>query len=236
MLKFTEFPFLETPMTLSNFEKNNYKFPVTLYDDIQNQLKTAKEFDDKIDKEESDEETSTHLSLDKRIDQLKITIDKKDFLGNKKYIVGESKFKEMQKISRFELLLLYVKRADFGRSYYLAKVVEMLYGKSVFINRVEAMSLYGIVEHKINKHNVDDYGLSINYNRGEWRPISAAFNLMEARDFAALASSLIWSIQQANKTDEFIKSVCDRTFILMLTRLNFRLIEIRAAFLSLQIT
>lgn len=225
MLKFTEFPFLETPMTLASFEKPNFKFPVTLYDEIQNQLKSAKEFDDKIDKEESDEETSTHPSLDKRINQLKNTIDKKDFPGNKKYIVGEAKFQEMQKISRFELLLLYVKRADFGRSYYLAKVVEMLYGKTTFVNRVAAMSLYGLVEHKINKHSVDDYGLSINYNRGEWRPISAAFNLMESRDFGALASSLIWEIRQNNKNDEFINSVCDRTFVLMQTRLNFRLVD-----------
>jgi hypothetical protein len=64
---------------------------------------------------------------------------------------------------------------------------------------VSAMSLYGIVEHKLNKHNLDDYGLSVNYNRGDWRPITAAFNFMDSRDFGALASSLIWEIYNSNK-------------------------------------
>jgi len=225
MLKFTEYPFLETTMTLENFERPNYKFPVNLFEDINNQLKTAKEFDDKIDREESDEETSTHPSLDKRIDQLKTLISKKEFSGSQKYIIGENKFKFIQQISRFELLLMYVKRADFGRSYYLSKVVELLYGKSAFLNKVSAMSLYGIVEHKINKHNLDDYGLSVNYNRGDWRPISAAFNLMDVRDFAALAGSLLYDLHKNNPTDDFVKSVCDRTFVLMQTRLSFKLYD-----------
>lgn len=223
MLKFTEYPFLETTMTIENFEKPNYKFPVNLFDEINNQLKNAKEFDDKMDREENDEETSTHPSLDKRIDQLKSLINKKEFSGSKKYIVGENKFKFAQQVSRFELLLMYVKRADFGRSYYLSKVVELLYGKSDFLNKVSAMSLYGILEHKINKHNLDDYGLSVNYNRGDWRPISAAFNLMDVRDFAALAGSLIYNIYKNNPSDVFVKSVCDRTFVMMQTRLSFKL-------------
>jgi hypothetical protein len=223
MLKFTEFPFLETTMTLEGFEKPNFKFPTYIYENIQSQLKTAKEFDDKIDKEESDEESSTHPSLDKRIDQLKLQVDKKEYLGRQKFVVGEKDFKLMQQISRFELLLSYIKRADFGRSYYLAKVVELLYGKNQFLNKVAAMSIYGIVEHKLNKHNLDDYGLSVNYNRGDWRPISAAFNKLDSRDFGALASSLIWEIYTSNKSDEFVRSICDRTFTLIQTKGNFKL-------------
>lgn len=223
MLKFTEFPFLETTMTLEGFEKNNFKFPNHIYENIQTLLKKGKEFDDKTDKEENDEETSTHPSLDKRIDQLKILVDKKDFMGRQKFVVGEQEFKIMQKISRFELLLSYIKRADFGRSYYLSKVVELLYGKNQFLNKVAAMSLYGIVEHKLNKHNLDDYGLSVNYNRGDWRPITAAFNFMDSRDFSSLASSLIWDIYTSEKSDAFVKSICDRTFMLMQTKLNFKL-------------
>jgi hypothetical protein len=210
-------------MTLEGFEKPNFKFPTYIYENIQAQLKTAKEFDDKIDKEESDEESSTHPSLDKRIDQLKLQVDKKEYRGRQKFVVGEKDFKLMQQISRFELLLSYIKRADFGRSYYLAKVVELLYGKNQFLNKVAAMSLYGIVEHKLNKHNLDDYGLSVNYNRGDWRPISAAFNKLDSRDFGALASSLIWEIYTSNKSDEFVRSVCDRTFTLIQTKGNFKL-------------
>ncbi len=223
MLKFTEYPFLETSMSLENFEKPQFKFPVTLYEDIQKQLKSAKEFDDKTDRDENDEETSTHPSLDKRIDQLKVLVDKKDYAGNQKFIVGEKEFKYIQKISRHELLVLYLKRADFGRSFYLSKVVELLYGKSIFLDRVAAMSLYGIMEHKANKHNIDDYGLSVNYNRGDWRPISAAFNLMETREFSALASSLIWDIFDRNQNDDFIRSVCNRAFMIMQTKMNFKL-------------
>ena len=49
---------------------------------------------------------------------------------------------EIQKMSRFELLLLFVRRGDYGRSFYLSSVVEILYGKGNFIDKVKAMSLY----------------------------------------------------------------------------------------------
>jgi hypothetical protein len=38
-----------------------------------------------------------------------------------------------------------------------------------------------------------------------------------------LASSLIWEIYTSNKSDEFVRSICDRTFTLIQTKGNFKL-------------
>ena len=68
--------------------------------------------------------------------------------------LSKEQFEEIQKMSRFELLLLFVRRGDYGRSFYLSSVVEILYGKGNFIDKVKTMSLYGILEHKIKKHDL----------------------------------------------------------------------------------
>lgn len=223
MLKFSDYPFLETTLKIESFETPYYKFPQHIQDGIANKLKEALVSDEKSDKEELDEETSTHPSLDKRINILKNLVDQKNYTGRSKFVIGEKAFQEIQKISRYELLLLFVRRGDFGRSYYLTSVVEILYGKGVFIDRIKAMSLYGLLEHKIKKHDLDDYGCNVAQNRGDWRPITAAFSVLDQRDFGALSAKLIYDIYELNKSDEFIAKITNRTFKLIQSKIYFNL-------------
>lgn len=223
MLKFSDFPFLETTMKIESFETPYYKYPNHIVEGIAKKLKDAVAEDEKTDKEELDEETSTHPSLDKRINILKNLVDQKNFSGNKKFVVGQKQFEEIQKISRYELLLLFIRRGDFGRSFYLSSVVEILYGKGLFLEKVKAMSLYGILEHKIKKHDLAEYGCGVNQNRGDWRPISAAIETMDGKDFGALASKLVYDIYAQNSKDPFISKVTNRIFQLIQTKLDMNL-------------
>jgi len=223
MLKFSDFPFLETTMKIESFETPYYKYPTHIIEGIAKKLKDAVAEDEKTDKEELNEETSTHPSLDKRINILKNLVDQKNFSGNKKFVVGQKEFEEIQKMSRFELLILFIRRGDYGRSFYLSSVVEILYGKGNFIDKVRAMSLYGILEHKIKKHDLADYGCGINQNRGDWRPITAAIETMDSKDFGAFASKLIYDIYADRKQDSFISKLTNRTFQLIQNKLDMNL-------------
>ncbi len=223
MLKYSDYPFLETTMKIESFETPYYKYPAHIKDGIAKKLAEAIVADEKSDKEELDDETSTHPSLNKRINILKNLVEQKNSSGNQKFVVGQKQFEEIQKMSRYELLLLFVRRGDYGRSFYLSSVVEILYGKGNFIDKVKAMSLYGILEHKIKKHDLADYGCGINQNRGDWRPISAAIETLDAKDFGAFASKLIYDIYADRKQDSFISKLTNRTFQLIQGKLDINL-------------
>jgi hypothetical protein len=79
-------------------------------------------------------------------------------------------------MARHELLLLYLRYADYGNAYYLAEVMQKLYGSSLFIAKVKAMSIYGLAHHSSLKHSMDKYGCNITNSRGEWRPLIALFS------------------------------------------------------------
>ncbi len=223
MLKYSDYPFLETTMKIESFETPYYKYPTHIKEGIAKKLTEAVAADEKSDKEELDEETSTHPSLDKRINILKNLVEQKNFAGKQKFVVGQKQFEEIQKMSRYELLLLFVRRGDYGRSFYLSSVVEILYGKGNFIDKVKAMSLYGILEHKIKKHDLADYGCGINQNRGDWRPITAAIETLDAKDFGAFASKLIYDIYSVQRQDSFLTKITNRTFQLIQGKLDINL-------------
>ncbi len=215
MLKYANFPFLETPMSIDTFETPNYKFPDALRNSIQELLKAGEKSDISEDEKENDDAKSTHPSLNKRILILKDRIATQDNTGKSKFIIGEQSFKEMQKIARYELLLLFVRRGDHGRAYYLTRILELLYEQGAFISRVRAMSLYALAEHKYKGHNLESYGCNVIDNRGDWRPITAAFASMEAKELSVFAAKEIWQISLKHPKDEFILSLRGKVFSLM---------------------
>lgn len=216
MLKYTEFPFLETPMSIDSFATENYQFPQTLREAIQKRISAAETNDAKVKSEEAtDEENSTHPSLDARIADLRIMISQAGATGTQKFIVSETNFNTIQKISRYELLLLYLRRADFGCSFYLSKILELLYGKGNFLTRVKIMSINGLLVHKLNNKSLNNFGCNVDENKGDWRPISAAFFEMENKEFAAFAAKIAWESYLQFPNDAFIKNLRDDIFTRM---------------------
>jgi hypothetical protein len=194
MLRYTEYPFLEISLTLDSFETENYRYPDKLREEITKNLE-KKDADARIVEDaEEDDENSTHPSLGKRIDKLKDMLGEVGDKGGAMYIQSEAAFADLQRSARCELLLLFIRRADFGKSLYLGKVMELVYGKTSFTTEVIAMSWYGLATHRMFLHDLNSYGCSVTYSLGDWRPMMSMFRKMSAKELVSLCMRELYTI------------------------------------------
>ncbi len=212
MLKYTDYPFLETPFTIDSLSNQSYVFPKTTLDLTQSLLQSAIEKEQNLENSDEDELESTHPSLSQRILVLRDRIAKLDMKGKKKFIMDEHSFHLMQKIARHEQLLLHIRRADYGQAFYLSKVMELLYGKSLFLSKIKAMSIYALAEHRFKGHDLKDYGCSVLENKGEWRNLFAGINALTENELSVLAAKVVWEEWSKYPQDEFLLNVRDHVF------------------------
>ena len=212
ILKFTEYPFLETSLDYSNFQTNDFKFPQDLINQVFTSV-TKGEEGDKTDLAPSKEDDkSSHPSLEFRIEKLRRKIDSLNLQGRQLFINGEDQFKSMIKLSRYELMTLYLRRADFGRAFYLSRVMELAYEPTLYLAKVKAMSIYGLFEHKLRDHNLENYGCSNEFNRGEWRKITSLFNLLNKKELGSFGANILWEIYTNHRRDPFINKIIEKYF------------------------
>ncbi len=204
VLKYSAYPFLETPLSLDSFESEFYKFPTELKERIQTEIAKSDEENKKSDEKELIDPNRTHPHLDMRILALKDRVASMNMAGKLIYVIGKDSFDQMQKIARHELLLLFMRRADFGRTFYLTRIFELLYGPTPFVSRIKAMSIYGILSHKLSGHDLDKYGCEIQSNRGLWRPISAGLKALSSKELSAFALRILWLEKVKYPEDPFI--------------------------------
>lgn len=212
MLKYTDYPFLETPYSLDSLASENYIFPQTVRDLAAASMKSVLEAESKNKLTDDADLEGTHPSLNQRILILKDRIAKLDMSGKKRFVIDEKEFHYMQKIARHELLLLYMRRSDYGQSFYLSRVMELLYGKSLFLSKVKAMSIYALAEHRFRGKNLKDFGCSVSDNKGEWRNFFAEINSLTEKELGAFAVRIIWQEHLNYPSDVFIADLRDRSF------------------------
>lgn len=224
MLKYGDYPFLELKLSLDSFEHDAYVLPKTLKDAVKMKVEAADIEDQKFLVSQGDDENKTHPSLDRRVVRLRDMIDGEPKKTKAFFMVGEDRFKEMQKVARHELLLIYERRADFGELFYLTHVMRRLYGESLFLDQLEAMSLYGLLLHKSKEHDLDRYGCNVAESRGDWRPVIVGIREMDLRSFGAFAAMRMWLISSRVKgRDPMMEQLGHGIFGLVQGACNFRL-------------
>ena len=224
MLKYGDYPFLELKLSLDSFEHDAYVLPKTLKDAVKMKVEAADIEDQKFLVSQGDDENKTHPSLDRRVVRLRDMIDGEPKKTKAFFLVGEDRFKEMQKVARHELLLIYERRADFGELFYLTHVMRRLYGESLFLDQLEAMSLYGLLLHKSKEHDLDRYGCNVAESRGDWRPVIVGIREMDLRIFGAFAAMRMWLISSRVKgRDPMMEQLGHGIFGLVQGACNFRL-------------
>ena len=201
MLKYGDYPFLETQLNLDSFEHGDFRFPKTLKDAVEKQVAAAEIEDEKHLVALGDEDYSTHPSLDRRVVRLRDMISGEPKKDRVFYLVGEAKFKEMQKIARHELLLVYVQRADFVQLIYLTHIMRRLYGESVYFDQMEAMGLYGFLFHKTKDHDLNRYGSNVASCRGDWRALICGLRELDVKSLSAFTSMRLWEIWQRSGSE-----------------------------------
>ncbi len=215
MLKYSAYPFLETPLSLDSFASEYYQFPKSIFEKILQEKETAEKANKTADEKELLGTNQSHPHLDMRILALRDRVGKLKDAGKDLYIIGKPEFEEMQKIARHELLLLFVRRADYGRAFYLTRVFELLYGQTPFISRVKANAIYALMIHKLSGHDLEKYGCETVSNRGQWRDISSAFKHLAAKDLSALTLRILWLEHVKYPDDEFIQRILDESLLII---------------------
>lgn len=230
ILKYSEYPFLEISLPIDSFETISYKFPANLRKNIQNVVDNGIKQDEKHLEEQGNESNTTHPSLDRRVNRLRDMIaEEGKQTGKPIQFLGESSFNFVLKSARHELLLLYLRYADFGNAFYLVQVMERRYGQSLFLARAKAMTIYGLTHHKALNHSMNNYGCNITSSRGEWRPVIALFNEMPLKDLCAFGSRQMYYIKKAHKTDPFIDQVAREFFRIVQENALIRLGDLTVA-------
>lgn len=211
VLKYSAYPFLETPIALDSFASEYYLFPDALREKIGKEIQKADLDNKKSDEKDLIDPNRTHPHLDMRILALKGRVETMDMSGKQIYIIGKPAFDEMQKIARHELLLLFMRRADHGRTLYLSRIFEILYGPTPFVSRVKSMSIYALLNHKLSGHDLDKYGCEVSSNRGMWRPLTAGIKSLDAKELSAFSMRLLWLEYIKYPTDPFIQKVWNQS-------------------------
>lgn len=222
MLRYTQYPFLEITLTTDSFESANYKFPKKIKDDIATII--AKKIESESD--EDDDEKSTHPSLTKRINRLKdlLEVDGIPKTGLL-YMVSEKDFLNVQRMARCELLLLYVRNADFGKVIYLSKVMDIVYGKTPFTEKLTYMGWYGIAKHKLLGHDLAEYGCNSEKSVGDWRPFLAMLGVMNSKEVSALALRELYAAAAKYPSDPWFTGRRDEIFKLVQEKEDLRLMD-----------
>lgn len=220
ILKYADYSFLETNWNIDSLFGSYVKIPGELQSDIQQRIENANLKNESDDKNDLINANHTHPQLDYRVLVLKDLITKSSYSsdGKLKFLIPQEQFIQVQKIARHELMLLHLRKADYGRVLYLSRVFELLCGPTKFISRAKTMAIYGIIHHKYLDHNLQNYGCNILQNRGDWRPLTAGLLEVPPQSLAALSLRIIWTEKSRYPNDEFI----DRCWLecLKITRLK----------------
>lgn len=226
MLKYGDFPFLEMKLALDSFEHDAYRFPKALKDAVAMQVQAAEIEDAKYLEQEGNDDNKTHPSLDRRVVRLRDMIDGEPKKAAAFFLVGEQRFKEMQRLARYELLMIYARRADYGELFYLTQVMRKLYGQGLFFDKMEAMSLYGLLLHDSKEHDLDRYGCGVSASRGDWRAVIVGLRELDLKGLGAFASMRVWAMASREpgvmKDDQFAK-IAKGVYALAQDACNFRL-------------
>jgi hypothetical protein len=226
MLKYGDFPFLEMKLALDSFEHDAYQFPKSLKDAVALQVQAAEIEDAKYLEQEGDDDNKTHPSLDRRVVRLRDMIDGEPKGSRAFFLVGEQRFKEMQKAARHELLLIYARRADYGELFYLTQVMRKLYGQSLFFDKMEGMSLYGLLLHDSKEHDLDRYGCRVSESRGDWRSVIVGLRELDLKGLGAFSAMRIWMMVSRDSglmKDALFGKIAKGVYGLVQDACNFRL-------------
>ena len=143
---------------------------------------------------EVDDEEHTHPDIIKRIEKIKTQIGKKVSSG-KKYLVSESKFKEIQKITFFEQVRLNLLEKEYGKAIYNASYLLKEHPDNKYLELSIAKALYGLARYK-NAGNLHKVAKSYNKIEGESYQVHFFLKQLTKNQLNAITLEYIWEMMQ----------------------------------------
>ena len=160
---------------------------------------------------DEDDEESTHPSLPKRRIAADNIIRKNSNEGRVDYVISESRFKELKKRARYELLEYQLRDYAFYESLYNAYSLQKEFPEDLHLKKIIAKSLYGFTKMR-NARQFSDYRLKHKKTEGEIGRVVYFINELEKFEMNALALRYAYSLKEEFKDDvvfqDMIKDLC----------------------------
>lgn len=205
MLYYTEQPYDNVLLSADYFNKSFLTLPKVYLPDSADEFVVSDEKDETTDddntKQKENEANSTHPSISKRIRTLdKVNLGKYEREGGKSYLVSESEFHAIQKISRFELCRLYSLNFRPIENLYNIYLLEKEEPNSYYLALAKLRSLYQIV-NATNKGYRKSVMIKPEKVYGELQKLHHFFYYMTKEELNAYCLRTAWDIKVQIKDD-----------------------------------
>lgn len=205
VLLYSYLPFDMIEWSPKQFENELYKFPEEYYEYDVKEISADEDEDDK---------KSTHPNISKRKSGLYTIIDKIgiDSVGKSKFLVSKDEFYKVQKIARYEIASLYLISGNPVKAYYIAYLIDSIYGKTTFTDKIKANSFYSLTHHKNNGDNLDQFGCNPKYYEGESQMLPLFLKQLKKNELSILGAKYLWEICAQYPKDKQLAKMRDQLF------------------------
>jgi len=205
VLLYSYLPFDMIEWKPSVFETEYYKFPEEL---------TEKKLTEISADPDEDDSKQSHPNMGKRKANIINVLEEKsaDSAGKSLYIVSKLEFLRVQKIARFELASLYLISGNPAKAYYVAYLLDNIYGSNTYTDKIKLMSIYSLAHHSTHGENLDNYGCDDGNYEGEVQQIARFFSKLKSKDISVLASKYSWEMYVKYPKDEKLMHIRDQLF------------------------
>jgi hypothetical protein len=207
ILLYSYLPIDEQTVDLSFLENEHFN--------IGKNLKIAEESINNISAEEDiDDEFNTHPNIStRRKNVYNIFTANKNEEGSKVYLYGtEKEFLDLRTLARFEMMNIFIQRADYVKGLYHSFILRKVYPENAFLINSQSMMWYGLSAFQ-NRSASKSYSLSYNKQEGEIQHLYYFLKKLSKDELSTLATQQIWQNSIAHPENEFLTTL--RTVVLL---------------------
>jgi hypothetical protein len=174
--------------------------------------------------EDFDDSKSSHPNIRKRRSKIIDIVLSYEDPSNKKYLISEADFSQMQQQARFELSNLYLSNLEYGKAFYNSYLLSKKYPDNKYVQTTMAYTLHVLaiylsnsLRNEVIKHYNDVSGQS--------QRVFYFLRKIDKMTASTLAVKYLYILHERYPEDAFIKNVLDEATI-NLVKANFTLSQI----------
>lgn len=139
MLLYSYLPFEDFKFESTFLNSSQLIIPGSYFIDTLN--KVSKEFN-------YDDLNSSHPNIEKRMNNVIMKVGTDKSKGNKKFVISEKEFREVQNLARFENVSITLSQREYGKAIYLSYLLQKEFPNNRFLDLSLVKSLYGLAKYK----------------------------------------------------------------------------------------
>ncbi|MCB0736782.1 MAG: M48 family metallopeptidase [Bacteroidetes bacterium] len=197
VLEFSHLPFDEVVYKREFLENQYMKLPENYYLEEVSQIESLDEYKD---------EYSTHPNCQERRDKLVPLLRTAETKGKSKYLVGEERFKAIQKIARNEMSRYYLNERQYGAALYNSFLLLEQDKNDLHAAKINLKALNYLVKYK-NRESTYGVLRSYYYIQGESQQLYHVLSNISAEELNTLALSKAWEFHTKYPKNKVIKKV-----------------------------